>query len=309
MSAYLAYGAVILIWATTPLAIQWSNDSLSFIEAVTFRMLLAVSLGFVVIAISGRRFDISRDAWRLYLTASLGVFPNMPVVYWSAQFIPSGVMSVIFGLMPFFTGLMSWLLLKHNPFNTPRLLALMLALTGLALIYRDQLALEPSAGWGMLGMLASSLMFAFSSVGIKRLSVNINLLSQMTGSLLVALPGLLACWWWLDGELPSSISLRSALGVGYLALAGSMLGFTLFFYLLNVMAVSTVSLITLISPILALCLGTLVAGETLTPHLAYGAALVLLALAIYQGLAERLWRRRKAATASPTAPPSKSHSA
>lgn len=289
MAVFFAYLIVVLVWATTPLAIQWSSDSVSFMAAVVMRMSLALALALVATILLRRELFHQRGSWKVYLAASFGIFPNMPVVYWSAQFIPSGLIAVIFALSPFVTGLMSLLILKENPFNRRRILALLMALSGLLIIFYDQLRIDPSAGYGIAGILLSCFLFSFSSVSLKRLNKNADAFSQMTGALLFALPGLLLSWWLIDGQLPETYSDKTLGSVIYLAIMGSLLGFTLFFYVLKHLSASVVSLITLITPVLALFIGTTLAGEQFSAKLFWGAGLVLLALLVYIDVSTGHW--------------------
>src|SRR5690606_27097553 len=127
---------------TTPLAIQFSNQGVSFIAACALRMSLALLVALFINTLLRRQVFDRPGVWKIYLVASIGIFPNMPVVYWSAQMIPSGLIAMIFSLSPFVTGLLSWWLLGDNPFNRYRLLALFLAMVGLAVIFRQQLQLD-----------------------------------------------------------------------------------------------------------------------------------------------------------------------
>jgi drug/metabolite transporter (DMT)-like permease len=289
VSVYLAYGLVVLIWATTPLGIQWSSDSVSFAAAAALRMALALSLALVINGLLRRSLFAEPGVWKVYFVASLGIFPNMPLVYWSAQFIPSGLIAVIFALSPFVTGVMTLLILRQNPFNIRRIAALVIALCGLLVIFRDQLQIDVRAGLGMAGILVSCFLFGFSSVWLKKLNASVDAFNQTTGSLLFALPGLLLAWYLLDGSLAVDLSVKSLGAISYLAICGSLLGFTLFFYVLKQMSPSSVSLITLITPVLALVIGALVAGERISPELLLGAGLVIGALVFYLELG--LYRR------------------
>lgn len=292
MAVLFAYIFVVLIWATTPLAIQWSNDSVSFAAAVVLRMGLALSLALAVSALWRRSLFAYADAWKVYLAASIGIFPNMPLVYWSAQFIPSGLIAVIFALSPFVTGVMSLFILRENPFNRRRVVALIIALVGLSVIFRQQLHLDAFAAYGILGILGSTLLFSASSVLLKSLNTRVPAFDLATGSLLFAMPGLLLVWWLADGSLPETISCKSAGAIVYLAIMGSLLGFTLFFYVLKKLSPSAVSLITLLTPVLALLIGMWVAAEELTASTVIGVALVLLALLFYIDWAFGHWFER-----------------
>ena len=280
MAVFLAYVLMVLIWATTPLAIQWSSDSISFIAAALSRMMIAVAFALPILFALRRRL-FPPGAWKVYLAGSIGIFPNMPIVYWSAQFIPSGLVAVIFAMSPFVTGVLSLLILRENPFTVRRVLALIMALAGLSVIFYGQLRIDHQGLYGIGGILLSCVLFSFSSVWMKRLNENTEAFAQMTGSLLFSLPGLVFTWWWLDGQLPASMSDKTLGAVAYLAIFGSLLGYTLFFFILKRLSASVVSLVTLMTPLLALLLGVWIADERFTFQLLLGAGMVILALLLY----------------------------
>lgn len=281
MAVLLAYFMVVLIWATTPLTIQWSSDSLSFIAAVLLRMSVALAIGLVINAILRRNLFSQPNVWQVYAAGAIGIFPNMPVVYWSAQFIPSGLVAVVFAMSPFVMGLMTLLVLKQNPFSIKRVVAFLLALIGLVVIFHHQLKFDARAVYGVAGILASCFLFSLSSVLVKKLDVKVDAFNQALGTLLFSLPFLLLTWWLMDGSIPSQVSAKSLVAVGYLSIFGSLIGAALFFYVLANMSPTAVSLVTFITPVLALILGSVVAHERLGVQLWIGAGLVVLALLLY----------------------------
>jgi len=90
MNIYSAYFAVILIWSTTPLAIQWSNGGSGFLFGVTGRMLISAILALALVFILKLPMQWHRQARRTYLAAGVGIYGAMLMVYWAAQYIPSG---------------------------------------------------------------------------------------------------------------------------------------------------------------------------------------------------------------------------
>lgn len=288
MQLKLAFALVVLIWSTTPLAIKWSNDSLSFIAAAGLRMALAALICSLILLLRGRRLRLDRQALLSYAAAVLGVFGCMSCVYWAAQSIASGMISVIFGLSPVAAGLLAAPLLGERAFTPAKLLALCLSLTGLTVIFHSELQLDLQALPGLVALLVGTLLFALSNVLVKRSSAGMDPMVHTAGSLLMSLPLFLLAWWLVDGSLPQAISLRSLLAVSYLAIVGSVIGFVMFLYLLQRMEASRVALIPLITPGLALIWGTVLAGEQIAPTTLAGSALVICGLAVYQ-LGGRVW--------------------
>ena len=152
MSVPAAYIGVILIWSTTPLAIQWSNDEVGFLFGITSRMILGVVAGLLVALLFSVRLPWHADARRTYFAAGLGLFFAMTSVYWSSQFIPSGWISVLFGLAPIVTGLMASLLLAEQALTISRLFGMLLGLAGLAIMLLGSQALGPDSAYGIAGM-------------------------------------------------------------------------------------------------------------------------------------------------------------
>lgn len=290
MAVLIAYFSVVLIWATTPLTIQWSSDSLSFIAAVLLRMSIALSLGLLINLFLRRKLFAQPKVWQVYAAGAIGIFPNMPVVYWSAQFIPSGLIAVVFAMSPFVTGVMTLALLKQNPFSMRRIIALVLALAGLVVIFYHQIQFSLHAAYGVAGILLSCFLFSFSSVLVKKLDVKVDAFNQALGTVLFALPGLLLLWWFVDGHIPTVVSIKSLAAIGYLAIFGSLVGAALFFYVLANMSPTAVSLITFMTPVLALILGASVGRESLSNQLWFGAAMVVTALLLYLPVAEFIFK-------------------
>ena len=100
MSVPAAYLGVILIWSTTPLGIQWSAQGATFSFAVMARMLIGLAICGVLLRATRTEFPFTAAARQLYLVSGLSIFVAMLLTYWGALHIPSGLISVIFGLSP-----------------------------------------------------------------------------------------------------------------------------------------------------------------------------------------------------------------
>ncbi len=274
-----------------------SNESVSFMSAAGLRLLMALTLLLFIAAVRRKSLVPHPDAIKMYLIAAAGICPQMSLVYWSAQYVPSGVMSIVFALSPCFTYLASLFLLPESTtLSVRKIVSLMIAVFGMALIFIDQLNLSFQAAMGILALLASSVCFAVSTVLLKRYSDNVNLdpLSQTTGTLLFTLPLFLLCWWFFDGVVPKNITIRSLTAISYLAFLGTVVGFSLYFWVFQRMNVVTVSLITMISPLFAITLGTVFLNEQFTVRITIGGVLVLLSLLYFEGITlkylVRFWR-------------------
>ncbi|MFN2310206.1 MAG: DMT family transporter, partial [Gammaproteobacteria bacterium] len=282
MSVPMAFIGVILIWSTTPLAIQWSSEGGGFLFGVAARMWLGALVCLALMGLLGVPLPRHGAALRTYLAAGLGIFGAMFCVYWGAQFIPSGLISVLYGLTPMVTGLLAAVWLQERAFSPARLLGMLLGLGGLAVIFGRGLIAQEIAVPGVLGVLASVVLHAVSSVWVKRIGADVSAMAVAGGGLLVAAPLYLLVWLLLDGAAPAALTPRAGAAIVYLGLMGSVVGFVLFYYVLKRMAASRIALITLVTPVLALWLGHAVNGEAIDAPIVAGSALILAGLVAHQ---------------------------
>ncbi len=278
-----AFLIVVLVWSTTPLAVKWSTSvDVSFLEGVALRMFAAAIIASLLLRLFGITRHYSSAALRLYAAGALGFFGAMSLLYWAAQFVPSGVIALVFGVAPLFAGTLGALLLGERSLTPLRVGALMVALSGLALVFRGQINVNVDAAPAIAALVVATLFYALSSVLVKRYTVQMHPLAQVTGALWLTALGFVALWWVSDGVAPTHIDARTLGAIGYLTVFGSVLAFMLYFYLLSNLPVATVALITLMTPPCALVIGWLVAGEQLGTDVLTGGAIVLAALALYQ---------------------------
>ncbi|MDP1773080.1 MAG: DMT family transporter [Methylobacter sp.] len=282
MRIYLAYISVILLWATTPLAIKWSVEGPGFLFGVTARMAIGLVCLLLMQALSKQRLTWHRKALKTYLAVSVQIYGSMLAIYWAAQFIPSGWVSVIFGLLPLMTAILAAIWLRERSLTLGNLLAYILGLGGLWIMFGSALQMGHDAVLGIVGVLVSTFLQGVSSVWIKRIDGKIPALSQVTGGLLLSLPLYLITWALFDGHWPTEISLVSLASIAYLGMIATTFGFVLYYYLLLYQSATKVALITLVSPIMALLLGHAVNHEPLTMKVATGTLLILGALLMHE---------------------------
>ena len=107
------------------------------------------------------------------------------------------------------------------------------------------------------------------------------MLALTTGALTLVVGLLLPLWLILFGHVPQW-SVRAGLSTLYLGIFGSVVGFTLYFYVTKHLQAGQVALITLITPVSALLLGQALNGEHPGFDVWLGTALILLGLGTHQ---------------------------
>jgi len=286
MSVPAAFLGVVLIWSTTPLAIQWSSEGWGFLFGISGRMMLGAVVCAVLLQILKPGLPWHREARNTYFAAGIAIYGAMLSVYWGAQFIPSGLIAVLYGLNPLLTGVVAAVLLGEKSFTPGKLLGMGLGFAGLLSIFASDIMLGSGAWQGVLAILFSVTLHSVSGVWVKRIGGGLPGLTVTSGGLFVVAPLFLLTWLIFDGHVPTTLNVHAGLAIIYLGVFGSVLGFTLYFYLLKKLEANRVSLITLLTPVLALMLGQMLNHEVISAQVLTGSALII------SGLLFHLWGDR-----------------
>jgi len=281
MSLPAAFISVILIWSTTPLAIKWSAMGGSFSFAVFSRMVIGLLLCAALLAVFRVRIPLHRKALSAYLAGGLSMFGAMALTYWSAQYVSSGMISVLYGLSPLLTGLGATIWLKEEAFTTTKLGGLALGIGGLVLVFKGGLGAAEGSAIGMIALFFVVTQ-SLGLVALKRIGDDSPPLATTLGILIVALPLFFGAWYLLDGNIPAAIPERSIAATIYLGTFGSVLGFSLYYYLIKHMEAGRIALITLITPVAALLLGHGLNNEEILPQVWLGTACILTGLCLHR---------------------------
>jgi len=217
----------------------------------------------------------SAKEWRSIATIALCMFvATYGALFWGEQYVPSGITAVIEATLPITTVALEVFVFRQQPFRWRTLAAVALGFSGVAwlLIRSDQ----PFPGLPCIVILAGGAAWSLGAVLTRSLprpkSVPLAAGAQMMlgGAVLLALSQ-------ATGELHSfpHISLRAGLALAYLIVAGSLLGFTAYVWLLARMPATQVASHAYVNPLVAVALGYFVAGEALTVPMMLASALVL----------------------------------
>jgi drug/metabolite transporter (DMT)-like permease len=103
-------------------------------------------------------------------------------------------------------------------------------------------------------------------------------MSLLAGAVMLLLGGT------VTGEVakldPAVVSVKSLLALGYLAIVGSLVAYSAYFWLLNRFPPTLIATHTYVNPVVALVLGWALAGELLTARFAFGGVVVIAAIAL-----------------------------
>lgn len=277
----------VLIWGTTWIGIVAQVGEVPIIVSIFFRFALAGLIMLAGLALMQRLKGPS--IWRFVVLQALCLFCfNFIGLYKASTLIPSGLVSIVFSLASIFNAINARLFFGDR-ITLQTLLAGSVGVMGLVLIFWTDLVSFDAAtlkgiGWAVFG----TLMFSFgnmasrqnSSIGITPVSAN----SWGMGIGALALLGLI-----LASGQPLTLSTEPGYWVAlvYLAVIGSVVGFTTYLVLVTRIGSARAGYATVLFPMVALAISTVFEGYNWTPLAMIGIALTL------AGNVIMFWRPRK----------------
>ncbi len=273
---FLALTVICLIWGSTWLAIRINVQDMPPLRASGLRFLAA---GLLLAVVAGRRRLPAGDRpGTLYWLGLAMTMVTLPYacVYWGEQHISSGLTAVLFATYPLFVTLMAQSGRTGERITLSLMCGLALGLAGVALLFWGQMGMEGTRSLtGGLLILVSALSSAVATVMVKRRLAHLDPLLINLRPMLYGGVVLMALSLATEGGAPWTWTVRGAVALLYLAIFGSAVAFSIYFWLMRTVPISRLSFIVYVTPIIALLLGALVENEPMTWNLILGALLVL----------------------------------
>ena len=269
LKPYLAVGAICIIWGTTYLAIRIGVKDFPPFLFSGLRFLLAGTLITAYYLLKGYSWPSRTDFGHL-MVSGLCIFLGGNLLLCIAEKnIPSGLAALINCGFPLWIVIISKLIHKAEKISTLTIAGILIGFMGQVLIFYDQLRFLATPAF-LSGVIFSFMGVFFGSLGsvyMKKHSMKSNPVflggvQMLCCGLVISLIG------FFKGEVTGiHISTSSWQAFMYLAIAGSVIGYSSFCYALSHLPATFVSIYTYINPIVALWLGWLILNEGITPSM------------------------------------------
>lgn len=267
-----------LIWGSTWAAIRISLRSVPPLTGVALRFASAGALLLILALV--RRVPLGRtrqERWLWATNALLTFAGSYGIVFWAEQWLPSGLASVLFATFPLWTVLLAPLLLPEQKLTWRGGTGVALGFVGVAVIFSHDLS--PGAGgkaaFAGAVFLIAPLLSAVSNLLAKRWGSGVHPLSMTAVPMLLGALCIAPVAAVVEKPLAAGYDARGLLALAYLAVVGSAVAFSVYFWLLRRMSVVNLSMITYTAPVVAVAVGSLLFDERLGPHALLGSAIVL----------------------------------
>ncbi|MGB7408081.1 MAG: DMT family transporter [Pontixanthobacter sp.] len=273
-----------IIWGSTWWVITDQIDGVAPSWAVAIRFAVATPAMFLLALVMKRSLAIGRNGQLLALAIGIAQFcGNFNFVYRAELHLTSGIVAVMFTMLIVSNAAFGWWLLGQR-ITRNFVIGTMVALSGIALLLAHEAQLSPLGGnvalgifWAILGILAASIANVVQANGTGRALPMISLLAW---AMLYGTIADFALAWTSAGPpvLPDRASFW--FGIGWLALAGSVVTFPLHYTLVRNIGAGRAAYNGIVTVIVAMLLSTMFEGYRWNALTIFGAVLAMLGLVI-----------------------------
>lgn len=276
----LVFILVCFLFGSTWVNIRWGLESLTPFFFAGARFLLSSIIFYLVIRFRGYKLPRDKDSLQIYFVMGLFSFvvPFM-LIYWGEQYVSAGLGAILFGVFPFIVAIASHIFLPGENIGIYKLVGICLGFMGVVVIYTEGFTLSFDGEIaGMTAIILGASVQAGINVYLKSKARHMHPITINFIPILLAGIFLTTLSFFIEDTSKWVFDLRAILTTSYLAIFGSFLTFTLYFWLLKKMSVVILSLSTFIIPIFAVLLGWLILDETLSLYTFAGSSLVLIGI-------------------------------
>ncbi|ANW02364.1 DMT family transporter [Bradyrhizobium icense] len=259
---------------------------------VFLRVTLAAIMLLPLLWLSRIRFPTGLSDWRPFFAIGLlnNVLPFSLIVV-GQTYIPSGLASILNATTPLFT-VVVMAVAGEEKLSARRIAGVIAGLTGVVVLHGDGLGWESGQGFGILLCLAAAFSYGLSALLARRLlsksppvgTATFQMLAS--AAMMTVVAGLVERPWGL--AMPSITTWLAVIGLATLSTA---LAYIVFFQILWRSGATNVMLVTLLVPVTAILLGSLVLGEQISPREIAGALVIGSALLLIDGRVLKLFER------------------
>ena len=281
----LAFAIIYLVWGSTFLAIRVGVHEVPPLLFAAMRFVVAGAVLFGWMLAKGECLPNRRQWGSVVVIASLIFVLDYGLLFWAEQRIASGIAAVMLAMIPAFMALAEIIFLRTQKLTVRLALALLVGLGGVAVLMSRSFDLGGAAieTTGAIALIVASLSWAVASVLTRVLplpesKVMSSGAQMLTGGLLLVVAA--AAFGEFRRFHPESVSRGAWLALLYLIVAGSIVGYTAYVWLIHHESPTKVGTYAYVNPVVAVVLGYFFGGESLGLRTVLGTAFILVSVVL-----------------------------
>jgi drug/metabolite transporter (DMT)-like permease len=271
------------IWGTTWIFIKIGLRDLPPMTFAAARFILAIALLLPVIRLKGLPIPRTPAEWRLVaLTGVLQFSINYSLVFWSEQYISSGLAAVLQAMITVFGLVLAWIFLPAEKITGVMIFAVFLGILGVAVIFFEQLRIESVIAFvGSVAIVVGAYAAAQGSILVKAKAGGMHPASLVCFQMLCGLPAIVIYALTAEGNpLNFAWSGTAVACILYLTVLGTIAAFWLYYWLLSRIESTKAMMISLVTPLIAVVIGAVFLGERLPGTTLFGGSMIIASIGL-----------------------------
>jgi len=279
----LAFAIIYLVWGSTFLAIRVGVREVPPFLFAGMRFSAAGIMLYAWMRAKGAASPTRREWASLSLLAVLIFVLDYGLLFWAEKRVPSGVAAVMMATIPVFMALAEILFLRTQRLTLRLASALLIGIAGVAVLVSRSVGFGEAAidTSGAIALVVAAISWSLASVLTRKLhlpesKVMSSGAQMLAGGILLTLTA--AILGEFRGFQVNAVSTGAWLALVYLIVAGSMVAFTAFVWLIHHESPTKVGTYAYVNPVVAVLLGYALGGEGLGARTIVGTLLVLVSV-------------------------------
>jgi drug/metabolite transporter (DMT)-like permease len=281
----LAFAIIYFVWGSTFLAIRVGVREVPPFLLAAMRFLVAGLVLYGWMIVQGERSPRRREWMSVFILAVLIFVFDYGLVFWAEQRVTSGIAAVMMAVIPVFMAMSEIIFLRTQKLTLRLAIALLTGIGGVAVLMSRSLNLggAPIDSAGAVALIIAAMSWSVSSALTRKLPLPQSKVMS-SGAQMLAGGVLLAVAAAALGEFrnfrPWTVSCAAWLSLLYLIVAGSIVAFTAYVWLIHHESPTKVGTYAYVNPIVAVLVGYFLAGETLGLRTILGTVFVLISVVV-----------------------------
>ena len=279
----LAFAIIYFVWGSTFLAIRVGVREVPPFLLAGLRFVLAGLFLYGWMRLKGVAHPSRREWSGICLQGTLIFLIDYGCLFWAEQRVPSGIAAVVLATIPVFITLLEIMILRTQQLTIRLGLALMAGLCGVGVLMNHSFSLgeAPIDRAGALALLVAAFSWSVATILTRKLTLPaskpMSAAAQMLagGVQLLAVAALAGEFHRFDAQ---AVSWTAWLALLYLIVAGSIVGFTAYVWLLHYESPTKVGTYAYVNPVVAVLIGYFAGGESIGLRTVFGSVLVLVSV-------------------------------
>ncbi len=276
----LAFGIIYIVWGSTYLYIRMGVREIPPFMMAGLRFVIAGLALSLWMKAQGVPFPTNREWVGCFQLAALMFLMDYSCLFWAEQKVASGIAAVILATIPLFITALEIAFLRTMRLTLPLGMGLLIGIFGVLVLMNNSYSFgeAPLDRGGVLALTVASIGWSVGTILSRKIAQPASKpmsagLQMLFGGLQILLLSIIA------GEAkrfhPQAISRLGWFSLAYLVIAGSIIGYTAYVWLLHYESPTRVGTYAYVNPVVAVILGYFLGGELVGPRTIIGTTLVL----------------------------------